>query len=189
MKRIRQLLFITASLLISITSYSVDWDTMGINDHSCYNNNDSECNIVVKTRYGAVNIVKDNTKVENLVYKLLINGKVIKTFEDAASITIEATYPIAANDNVLISVGSGGAACPMELYIVQVDANATYPVSPSFGTCSDYYKAHVDKDALIITLPEYGPLDTSELSEKEIKALENPKDVIYRWVNSQLSQQ
>jgi hypothetical protein len=184
MKQISRLMLISTALLISPVSYG---NTMGEDSHnSCSSIPDSACTIAVKTRYGEVKIIK--TEEAGYNYKLLINGKEASTF-NGESITIEGSYSIGNNDNLLISVGSGGSGCPMEYYIVQVEPTAAYKLSASFGTCSDYSLAKVDGDALVVTMPEYESLPMlQELSAAERKEMENRKDAVYRWVNSKLIQ-
>jgi len=103
----------------------------GDSTNSCSSIPDGACTVTVKTRYGEVTIIK--TEETGYSYKLLMNGKEVSAFE-GESITIEGNYSIGTYDNVLISVGSGGSACPMELYILQVEPKAAYKLSASFGT-------------------------------------------------------
>ena len=182
---VARIVLILACLIVNVPALSSDWDTLGLGEdgRGCASY-DKGCVASVKTRYGEVLF----TTTDEGDFRLSVNQKHDRTFQ-GYSVTLQGVYALSKSDNVLVALNSGGMACPMELYIVQIRVDSTHAVSRSFGTCTDYYKAYVDKDALLVRMPAYfNPMHFKDLSKKERKEVEQRKGTVFRWSNSRLTE-
>src|SRR5262245_16577423 len=147
----RVLIFaVLSAILASQTAIGAEWNTLGVGEiESCASYNE-ECVASIKTRYGELSL----ETTDQGDFKLSVNKEQIATLS-GYSISIQEKFEIGINDIFLLAVNSGGMACPMDLYIIQVGNASSYKVSERFGTCTDYYKAYVSKDCLIVKMPSY----------------------------------
>ena len=182
--KLATLLIASAFILASTPARADRWDTLGgKGDMACASGNE-ECMFDIKTRYATLRLASTPAGA----FTLSMNGKAIKTFE-GYSIFVQDIFHIAASDQVLIGLNSGGMACPMELYIVEVRQDRPLSISESFGTCTDYYKASVENGRLRIRMPVYfNPMHLNDLTPRQRREIERRKDVIYTWHNARLTE-
>lgn len=176
-------LYLACISLASNVTFASDWKTLGggeaLGDCAGYNKG---CAEVVKTRYGELSI---RTSGED-AFSVQANGSEVKKLE-GYSLTIQEIHPIGKMDVALLALNSGGMACPMQLYVVQI-ADGLVVTSDAFGTCSDYYRAHVKGGSLTVVMPEYfNPMHLGDLSEKQRVRLEKESVEAFEWSDSKLS--
>jgi hypothetical protein len=176
--------FIFLLLLAQVAMAVPEWKTLGIEEIGTCASYDKECVANVKTRYGELSL----QTTEDGDFKLSVNEKQIGTY-GGYSVSIQEKFQIGTNDVFLVAVNSGGMACPMDLYIVQVGKDSSSKVSERFGTCTDSYKANVSKDSLIVRMPSYfNPMHLNDLSEDEKKEIDQQKGSIYTWFDSKITE-
>jgi hypothetical protein len=182
----RILIFVLFSLILTIQTATAaeEWKTLGIGEIESCASYDKECVANIKTRYGELSL-KTNDDGD---FKLSIDKKEIATY-NGYSISIQEKFQIGTNDIFLVALNSGGMACPMDLYVVQIGNASNYKVSERFGTCSDAYKASVTKDSLIVKMPSYfNPMHTDDLSDEEKKEIDQAKGSVYTWFDSRITE-
>jgi hypothetical protein len=175
---------ILAPILAGQTAIGAEWNTLGVGGIESCANYDEECVANIKTRYGELS-VKTTDQGD---FQLSVNQEQIATMS-GYSISIQEKFQIGMNDIFLVAVNSGGMACPMDLYIIQIDRVSSYKVSERFGTCTDYYKASVNKDSLIVKMPSYfNPMHLEDLNENERREINERKGSVYTWFNSKITE-
>ena len=173
-----------AILTTQVAMGAAEWNTLGIGEIETCASYDKECVANVKTRYGELSL----ETTDEGDFKLSVNQKQIATYSGYA-VSIQEKFEIGTNDIFLIAVNSGGMACPMDIYVVQVGDASSYKVSERFGTCSDSYKSNVSKDSLIMKMPAYfNPMHLDDLSEDERREIDQSKGSVYTWFNSKLTE-
>jgi hypothetical protein len=182
----RILVFVLFSIVLT-TQLAIaveEWKTLGINEIESCASYDKDCDASIKTRYGELSL----QTTEEGDFKLTINKKELATYT-GYSISIQEKFQIGTSDIFLVAVNSGGMACPMDLYVVQIDDASSYKVSERFGTCTDSYKANVSKDSLIVKMPSYfNPMHLDDLSEDEKREIDQAKGSVYTWFNSKITE-
>ncbi len=179
--------FMLAGLGACAAAPAADWSTLGLAGPGRHcSSHESGCQAVATTRYGSVRVATTPTAT----FRLTVGDKLIRTFE-GESVTIEGTFTPEGSDNLLLSLTTGGMACPIELYILRLAAGAPPTLSRSFGTCSELYRARVEGGALLIEEPIYfDPQLFDEQNEELRKArARGPDTVVYRWSGSQLTEE
>lgn len=117
------------------------------------------------------------------VYALVLNGKHL--VENAfAPIYLSPLLEGRGQDFVLVYKSSGGIACPGMFIALRVKSPLV--LSEEFGTCSDSYRARVEGDRLVVTMPSYVP--HPELLEKGELARVRRTEVVYTYVDGLLSE-
>ena len=187
MRTVTRVAFILTWLACSAAAPTADWSTLGLGGQGRHcSSRESGCQAVASTRYGAVHVTTTLTGT----FRLTVGDKLIRNFEGEA-FTIEGSFAPVGSDNLLLSVASGGMACPMELYILRLAAGAAPVLSRRFGTCSDLYRAKVEEGTLVIEEPVYfDPSLYEEGNEAQRKErARGPDTIVYRWFGSQLTEQ
>lgn len=142
-----------------------------------------DTNAVAKPRFATLAVVDDES--DPFLHTLTLDGKEILRHEGAA-IVIETVYSTKRLDLVLVALSSGGNACPVRFVIVQLEEKKPHLLSEVFGTCTDLVEPRLDKDALIIEMPNYA--NHPELwDEKELEEAISTKRV-YTWSNGKLTE-
>jgi hypothetical protein len=173
-----------AILTTQVAMGAAEWSTLGIGEIETCASYDKECVTNVQTRYGELSL----QTTDEGDFKLSVNKKQIATYS-GYSVSIQEKFEIGMNDIFLVAVNSGGMACPMDLYIVQVGNVSNYKVSERFGTCTDSYKANVTKDSLIMKMPAYfNPMHLDDLSEDEKKEIDQRQGSVYTWFDSKITE-
>jgi hypothetical protein len=184
MRHIARTLILLTCLSVGSSVLAAEWKTLGIAELGGCASYKKDCVAAVKSRHSQLSVL---TTAE-AKFDVLVNTKRIATLE-GYSVSIEEQFSVKENDIFLLAVNSGGMACPMELYIIQVANAADAVISPSFGTCSDYYLAQIEDGALVVKMPSYfNPMHLKDLNESELKAVESRKGTVFRWLNSRLSE-
>lgn len=116
-------------------------------------------------------------------YTVVLNGKVVVENE-SAPIYLSPLLDGKTQDFVLIYASSGGVACPGMFRAVRVKSPVV--VSETFGTCTDAYRARVEGDRLVVTMPAYVP--HPDLLEKAEAARLARTQVVYTYVDGLLSE-
>lgn len=163
---------------------AAEWNTIGSGEKvkTCAEYN-KECSEKVELRDGEVSI---NTKSE-YGFQLYVNGKPIADFE-GYSLSIQETNIVNDNEIILLALNSGGMACPMEMYIVEISKTSN-AISEAFGSCTDYYRTYTDKNVFVVRMPFYfNPMHLQDLSEKEREKIKNTGDTEFRWSNSKITE-
>jgi len=182
--RVLTVVLFSAILTTQLAIGAEDWKTLGIGEIESCASYDKECVASVKTRYGELSLAT----TDDGDFKLSINKEQIATYT-GYSISIQEKFEIGTNDLFLIAVNSGGMACPMDLYVVQIGNASSYKASERFGTCTDSYKANANKDSLVVRMPSYfNPLHQDDLSEDEKKEIDQAKGSVYTWTNAKLTE-
>lgn len=113
-----------------------------------------------------------NIAVADEQKKVMVNGKLLEIYsgsppivvigdkvvlrppEITAYLNVEGIYEGVDSTYVLVSEGTGGAACPASFAIIELQGPKT-TVSQEFGTCSDIAKAEAKGDSLVVTIPKF----------------------------------
>lgn len=106
----------------------------------------------VQTKHGVISVgsVKDASGVETRT--LVRNGTVLHDQGDF-SLFIHSVYDRGDTTALLISVGSGGMACPAEFRFITVGPGGDLSTTDTFGTCSDLPEVAVVNDSITVSLP------------------------------------
>lgn len=162
------------------------WKVLGSGDNekSC-TRYEEKCNANIMHRNGAISLNKD----DDSDFKLILNGESVATLS-GLSVTIQEEFSFGEDegyDVFLIAVNTGGMACPMKVYLLEVSGESDYALSDAFGTCSDYYEAYTEDDEkLVIGMPVYlNPMHANDIrGDEEVEEVENI--TIYEWKNAKL---
>ena len=89
------------------------------------------------TRAGVLSIARTGGE-DSLDWELRFAGKSVLSIEGASFVHFEAHFPnLSMGEVVVVSVNSGGNACPAQFRVVRVVADDKVEVSDEFGDCSD----------------------------------------------------
>lgn len=134
----------------------------------------------VATVVGEFTIDHDEAKG---MYALVLNGK--RLLENEFSpIYLSPLLKGRGQDFLLVYISSGGIACPGKFRALRVKSPVV--LSEEFGTCSDSYRAKVEGDRLVVTMPTYlaHPEDVDPAEVRRMRRTE----VIYTYVDGLLSE-
>lgn len=134
----------------------------------------------VTTVVGEFTVDRDEGKN---VYALVLNGKRLVENE-SAPIYLSPLLKGKGQDFLLVYKSSGGIACPGMFHALRVKSPVV--LSEAFGTCTDTYKARVEGDRLVVTMPAY--VAHSDLLEKSELARMSRTEVVYTYVDGLLSE-
>lgn len=169
-------------ICLSLPAQAADWDVLG-GDEGCVSHSEA-CVATVATRYGDVVIAATE---DGSSFELSANAESLATLM-GYSVNFENIYSAGDADDVLISVNSGGMACPMSLHIVELRQEGPPVLSPEFGTCSDYYRAEVDDGELLVRMPDYAnPMHANDQDQADSGTPANDGITIFRWRDGVLS--
>lgn len=89
------------------------------------------------TRGGELSIKRVGGE-DSLDWELRFAGKSVLSIEGASFVHFEAHFPnLSMGEVVVVSVNSGGNACPAQFRVVRVVGEGKVDVSDEFGDCSD----------------------------------------------------
>lgn len=117
------------------------------------------------------------------VYALVLNGKRLVENE-GAPIYLSPLITGKRQDFLLVYLSSGGIACPGMFRALRVKSPVV--LSEAFGTCTDSYRAKVEGDRLVVTMPAY--IAHPEEFEPADLARARRTEVIYTYVDGLLSE-
>ncbi|MDZ4202513.1 MAG: hypothetical protein U1C96_10250 [Gallionella sp.] len=87
---------------------------------------------------------------------LTLDGKTVYENEEAYFLSIEKAFSGLDKTVVLVSIGSGGSACPALYRFVLVRKNGAVEVTDEFGTCSDLLTVSINQGEISVSLPDMG---------------------------------
>ncbi|MBL8141068.1 MAG: hypothetical protein JNM38_08170 [Acidobacteria bacterium] len=134
----------------------------------------------VPTVVGEFVVERDEVRQD---YALVLNGRRLVENE-GAPIYLSPLIKGKRQDFVLVYVSSGGIACPGTFRALRVKSPVV--LSEAFGTCSDSYRAKVEGDRLVVTMPAY--IAHPEEFEPADLARARRTEVIYTYVDGLLSE-
>lgn len=102
---------------------------------------------------------------------LSIGEKVIKK-EETFGFSIEKKITTDSREIFLVMNNSGGAACPVQFFFVEIAENSRAIASEEFGTCTDIVEASV-KDGIILVSMSYANGKKTKYSLKNNKVTES----------------
>ena len=93
--------------------------------------------VSLTTKAGVLSIVRAGGE-DSLDWELRFGGKSVLRMEGASFVHFEAHFPnLSMGEVVVVSVNSGGNACPAQFRVVRVVAAERVEVSDEFGDCAD----------------------------------------------------
>ena len=116
-------------------------------------------------------------------YAAVLNGKVLVD-NGSSPIFLSPLLKGKAQDFILIYKSSGGIACRGMFQAVRVRSPVV--LSEEFGSCAESFRARVEGDRLVVTMPAY--VGQPELFEKaELDRLKRT-ELVYTYVDGLLSE-
>lgn len=100
------------------------------------------------TRHGRLTIVGDLNNMQ-----LMFNGRKLRD-GDGLSLSIEKKFMTGNSDIILVMNNSGGTACPVRFFFVNIKGENDVQLSPEFGTCSDQIEVSQNEEQIILKMPD-----------------------------------
>ena len=116
-------------------------------------------------------------------HRLLLNGQELDKFE-GQGIALSPVLKGKAQSFLLAFYSTGGSACPGMFVAWRLKTPVVF--SEQFGTCNPAYRARVDGDRLIVTMPSY--ISHPDLLSKDDVRKRERTEVVYTYVNGVLSE-
>ena len=134
----------------------------------------------VVTRLGELAVDRDHDKN---VSTLTLDEK--KIFEHKEGPMFMSPLIVGAGKEfVLLFRSTGGIACAGDFIVLELKKPLLF--SAPFGNCSDSFRAGVEGDTLVISMPGYVP--HPELLSKAARAKASKSFDVYMWVNGKLAE-
>lgn len=169
-------------IITSTNAYGDQWNSVGVGDIGRCSSYEKNCKAYVDTKYGRITFPKS----DDYVFVATIGNKKLVELS-GSSINIEKIFSVGTKEIILVAENSGGTACPTTYRIIQLNDHSTFSASGDFGTCSDYYSAHIEQDALVVRMPSYfNPTHLRDLSDREAHEVIQTDEYLYKWANSKL---
>ncbi len=134
----------------------------------------------VTTTVGEFRVVHD---AGTDVYALVLNGKVLVESE-ASRIFLSPLLKGKDQDFILIYRALGAATCPGMFQAARVKSPVV--LSEEFGTCAESYRAKVEGDRLVVTMPTHVG-EPASLEKAELDQLKRT-ELVYTYVDGLLSE-
>mgnify|MGYP001964620301 FL=1 len=123
--------------------------TEHVHDENALAHVDTEGVDLLETRFGHL--------TTNQHAQLILNGRLVKPAIQAnSSLSIKESFRIGEDQFVIIE-NRGGTACPALFNFISIKASGAQSY-PTFGTCSDIYKAERSEDSVVVTMQGEGNL-------------------------------
>ncbi len=132
-----------------------------------------------ETRFGKLIVA---AKENDYHHKLYFNGKVISEYE--GPIRLYEVFKSDDRDYVVGADDTGGSACPLTPFIIEVHSREKTEIFQEFGTCHGDFNPKFVDGTVVLEIPPYFP-HPDLIPEKELKKARKKMDV-YIWKKGKL---
>ena len=108
---------------------------------------------ITKTVAGDLSITNKNGSDDTETKTITLAGKIVYDQSDS-DLGVEQAFSFTGKTVLLLSISSGGSACPANYRFLTVRPNGEVTFTGEFGTCSDTPKVSVNQEEITVALPD-----------------------------------